>query len=108
MGMGGLLQIEKENRGSPIPLSRLINLTFNADICLLVPQVSNTQELGALLYESEMLSDAAMALLDSTEEGSDYQTALLEVFDKKRQEDFDGVFTSQGYAEPGAGFKEVY
>lgn len=49
MGMDGLLQIEKIHSTGPISLPRLINLTFNADICLLAPQVSNTQELGGLL-----------------------------------------------------------
>ena len=108
MGMDGLLQIEKIHSTGPISLPRLINLTFNADICLLAPQVSNTQELGALLYESEMLSDEAMALLDTTEPGSQFRIALLKVFGQKHQEDFDGVFTSRGYVEPGSEFKEVY
>ena len=65
MGLDCLLQIEKENHTTPFPLSRLINLTFNADICLLAPQVSDPKELGALLYEGEMLSDEAMALVDT-------------------------------------------
>ena len=108
VGMDGLLQIEKIHSTGPISLPRLINLTFNADICLLAPQVSNTQELGALLYEGEMLSDEAMALLDTTEPDSQFQNALLGVFGQKHQEDFDGVFTSQGYVEPGDEFKEVY
>ena len=108
MGLDCLLQVEKENRGSPIPLSRLINLTFNADICLLAPHVSNTQELGALLYESEILSGEAMALVDTTEEGGDFRKRLLEVLGEHHQKEHDGVFTSWGYAEPGADFKEVY
>ena len=108
MGLDGLLQIEKETYGTPIPLPRLINLTFNADIGLLAPQVSNTQELGALLYESEMLSNEAMALLDTTEEGSDFRKQLLEVLGEQHQEEHGGAFTSWGYAEPGPGFKEVY
>ena len=87
MGLDGLLQIEKENHTAPFPLSRLINLTFNADICLLAPQVSNTQELGALLYESEVLPKEAIALLDTTELGSSFQNALLKVFGQKHQED---------------------
>ena len=107
MGLDCLLQVEKENRGSPIPLSRLINLTFNADICLLAPHVSNTQELGALLYESEILSGEAMALVDTTEEGGDFRKRLLEVLGEHHQKEHDGVFTSWGYAEPGADFKEV-
>ena len=107
-GMDALLKMEWEQRSSPIPLERLINLTSNADICLLAPRVSNPQELGALLYESEMLSDEAMALLDTTEEGSGFQERLLELLGEQHQEEHGGVFTSQGYAEPGADFKEVY
>ncbi len=107
MGLDGLLQIEKENHTAPFPLSRLINLTFNADICLLAPQVSDTQELGALLYESEMLSDEAMALADTMED-SDFRERLLELLGEQHQEEHGGVFTSWGYAEPGGDFKEVY
>ena len=108
MGMDGLLQIEMKKYGSPIAVSRLINPTFNADICLLAPQVSNTRELGTLLYEGEMLSNEAMALLDITEKGSDYQKSLLAVFGKKHLEDHSGVFTDRGYVEPGSAFKEIY
>ena len=78
MGLDCLLQIEKENHTTPFPLSRLINLTFNADICLLAPQVSDPKELGALLYEGEMLSDEAMALVDTMDEDSDFRERLLE------------------------------
>lgn len=108
MGLDGLLQIEKENHTAPFPLSRLINLTFNADICLLAPQVSNTQELGALLYEGEMLSEEAMALVDTMEEDSSFRERLLELLGEQHQEEHSGVFTSRGYAEPGSDFKEVY
>ena len=96
------------NKSSPIAVSRLINLTFNADICLVAPRVANTQELGALLYEGEMLSNEAMALLDTTEVDSDYQKSLLAVFGQKHLEDHRGVFTDRGYVEPGNDFKEIY
>ena len=108
MGLDGLLQIESRQHIGPIPLPRLINLTYNADICLLAPQVSNNQELGALLYESEMLPQEAMALLDTTEEDSAYRKDLLEVFGKQYQEAHGGIFTRRGYVEPGNDFKEVY
>lgn len=108
MGLDCLLQIEKENHTTPFPLSRLIILTFNADICLLAPQVSDPKELGALLYEGEMLSDEAMALVDTMDEDSDFRERLLELLGEQHQEEHDGVFTSRGYAEPGGDFKEVY
>ena len=108
MGLDGLLQIEGRQHIGPIPLPRLINLTYNADICLLAPQVSNNQELGTLLYETGMLPQEAMTLLDTTEEGSAYRKDLLEVFGKQYQEDHGGVFTRRGYVEQGNDFREVY
>ena len=108
MGLDGLLRMEQERHTGPIPLSRLINLTFNADICLLAPQVSDTQELGALLFEGEMLTDEAMALLDTTEPNSKYRERLLAVFGEQHMESHGGVFTARGYVEPGGDFKEVY
>ena len=85
MGLDGLLQIEGGRHIGPIPLPRLINLTYNADICLLAPHVFNNQQLGALLYESGMLTQEAMTLLDTTEDGSAYRKDLLEVFGKQYQ-----------------------
>lgn len=108
MGLDGLLRIEKERHTGPIPLSRLINLTFNADICVLAPQVYNFHDLGTLLYESEMLTDEAMALLDTTEPDSKYRERLLEVFGEQHVESHGGVFTARGYVEPGGDIKEVY
>ena len=108
MGLDGLLQIESRQHIGPIPLPRLINLTYNTDICTLAPYVSDIQELGALLYESEVLPKEAIALLDTTESGSAFQDTLLKVFGQKHQEDYGGVFTSRGYVEPGNAFKEVY
>ena len=108
MGLDGLLQIESQQHIGPIPLPRLINLTYNADICLLAPHVSNNQELGALLYESGMLTQEAMTLLDTTEDGSAYRKDLLEVFGKQHQEDHGGVFARRGYVEQGNDFREVY
>ena len=108
MGLDGLLRMERERHTGPTPLSRLINLTFNADICLLAPQVTDTQELGARLFEGEMLTDEAMALLDTTEPDSKYRERLLAVFGEQHMESHGGVFTARGYVEPGGDFKEVY
>ena len=108
MGLDGLLQIEGGRHIGPIPLPRLINLTDNAEICRLAPHVFNNQQLGALLYESGMLTQEAMTLLDTTEDGSAYRKDLLEVFGKQYQEDHGGVYTRRGYVEPGGDFKEVY
>ena len=41
MGLDGLLQIEGGRHIGPIPLPRLINLTYNADICPMFSTISN-------------------------------------------------------------------
>ena len=80
-GMDALLKIKQNHRVAPIPLNQLINLTYNTDICCFAPRVSNHEELGAFLYANEMLSNEAMALLDTTEEGSGFQERLLDCWE---------------------------
>lgn len=105
-GMDALLKIKQNHRVAPIPLNQLINLTYNTDICCFAPRVSNHEELGAFLYANEMLSNEAMALLDTTEEGSGFRERLLELLGEQHQEDHGGVFTDFGYAEMM--FREKY
>ena len=107
-GMEALLKMEQEHHSGPVPLERLINLTYNTDVCCLAPQVSNLQELGAFLYENEMLSKEAMALLDTTEEDSEFRASLLKLLGEQHKEDHGGVFTKRGYAELGGEIRPVY
>ena len=100
--------MEQEHHSGPVPLERLINLTYNTDACCFAPQVFNHEELGEFLYASEMLSDAAMALLDTTEENSGFRERLLELLGEQHQEDHGGVFTDCGYVELGSEIKPVY
>ena len=108
IGLEALLRIEQNQHTGPIPLERLINLTYNTAICLLVPQASTPQELGEFLYENGMFSDEAASLLDTLEKNSRFRAKLLELLGEQHQEEHGGVFTSRGYAEPGGDFKEVY
>ena len=107
-GFEGLIQMERDKITGTIPLPRLINLTFNTDKCCVAANVSNPRELGALLWDSEMLPDEAMALLDQAEPDSEYRNSLLEVFGKKHLEDEGGVITSRGYVEMSGEIQEVY
>ena len=107
-GMEALLKMEQEHHSGPVPLERLINLTYNTDACCFASQVFNHEELGEFLYASEMLSDAAMALLDTTEENSGFRERLLELLGEQHQEDHGGVFTDFGYAELGGEIKDIY
>ena len=107
-GMDALLKIKQNHRVAPIPLNQLINLTYNTDICCFAPRVTNHEELGTFLYENEMLSDEAMALLGTTDEGSGFRERLLELLGEQHQEDHGGVFTDRGYAELGGEIKPIY
>ena len=107
-GMEALLKMEQEQYSGPIPLERLINLTYNTDVCCFAPRVTNHEELGTFLYENEMLSDEAMALLGTTDEGSGFRERLLELLGEQHQEDHGGVFTDRGYAELGGEIKPIY
>lgn len=107
-GMETLLAMEWSRRRGSVSLEHLINLTCNTDACCLAPQVSNLQELGAFLYESEMLTKEAMALLDTTGEGSEFRACLLKLLAEQHKKDHEGVFTSRGYAELGGEIKPVY
>lgn len=99
MGMTALLEMERKNHAMPIPLNRLINLTHNTEACCFAPQVSSHKELGAFLYENEMLSDEAVAMLDVVEEDSGFRERLLELLGEQNQAKHGGVFTNFGYAE---------
>ena len=108
-GFEGLLKMEQERRPGPIPLPKLINLTFNADNCCVASRIFNHKELGALLFDSEMLPDEAAALLETTEPDSEYRNELLALFGKKHLEDEGGVLTSRGfYVELSGELEEVY
>ena len=105
MGMKALLEMERHD--GPIPLSRLIHLTYNTDTCRLMPQLPNDRELGAFLYENRLLSDEAMALLDKIEPDSRFQSRLLVLLGEQHRQDHGGVFTRWGYAEMEGEMREI-
>lgn len=117
---GGGCRIEELERldGRKFALDLILNhlegritpygVVYDTDICCFAPRVSNHEELGAFLYANEMLSNEAMALLDTTEEGSGFQERLLELLGEQHQEDHGGVFTDFGYAELGGEIKDIY
>lgn len=105
----GMMKLEQSHSPGPIPLPRLINLTFNLDNCCVAEGVKDDKALGQFLYENEMFSDKAMQMLDAEEPDSEYAAELLAVLGKKHRELENGVFTSRGYLETtGGDFQEVY
>lgn len=107
-GLEGLVLIARDKTTGTIPLPKLINLTFNTDQCCVASHISNHRELGQLLWDSEMLPDEAMALLDRSEPDSEYRNGLLRLFGEKHLKDEGGVITSRGYVERSGEIREVY
>ena len=107
-GFDDLLKMEQKKTPGAIPLQRLINLTFSTDQCCVAPNVTSHQDLGQFLWESGMLPEQAMALLDTAEQDDAYRNSLLEVFGKKHLEDEGGVITNRGYVKMSGEIQEVY
>lgn len=107
LGFEGLLRMEENDRVGPIPLPRLIDLTFNTELCCVAPGIHSTVELGTFLWETDRLSDGAMRLLDEAEP-KEYRESLLAVFGKKYMDDVGGVMTNRGYVERSGELQKVY
>lgn len=97
--MNALLALEWSRHRGPVPLKRLLDMSYNTDACCIAPRVSNRQELGAFLYENDMLSAEAAALVDTTEPESDFRAELLKLLAGQHLKDHEGAFTSYGYVE---------
>ena len=105
----GLLKMEREaHPGAPLPLPRLINLTFNTDQCCVAACVCGHKELGEFLFDSGMLSGEATALLKTTKPDSEFRDGMLALLGKQHMEEVGGVITSHGYVEMSGEIDEVY
>ena len=107
-GLRGLLHAELAQHSAPIPLPRLINLTFNTDNFSLMPRVFSDKDLGVFLYKNGEFFPELITVIDSAGQGTDLQDVLLTEFGRRHRLAEGGVFTRQGYLKPGTDFKEVY
>ena len=109
IGFEGLLEMEKSKSASPVPLARLINMTFNADDCYVAADARNDCELGMMLFDCEMLSDEAAVLVEALNPVAPHGIELITLLGKQHREDNGGVFTARGYVEYASdSLNEVY
>jgi hypothetical protein len=105
-----MVKIETErNKGQPIPLRRLINLTFSTERCHVVGDIKNDVQLGKFLYENNFLStedaEAVQARIASGKPAND----LLTVLGVEHREATGGMLTASGcYMEFDGDENEVY
>ena len=107
-GLRGLLQAEWAQHRGPIPLPRLIDLTFNTDNFSLMPRIFSDKDLGAFLYKNGEFFPELITVIDSAGQGTDLQDVLLTEFGRRHRLAEGGVFTRHGYLKPGTDFKEIY
>lgn len=103
-----LLKVEAVKHDGPIPLPRLIDLTYNTNICVTFPRVYTDKALGAYLMEHGLLSQEDTRQITLTERPEQKELLLAAAGGLHRME-AGGVFTYWGYAEAtGRCFQEHY
>ncbi|NCB42280.1 MAG: hypothetical protein EOM59_06630 [Clostridia bacterium] len=84
---------ETKGKASPIPMERLINLTYSTSNCHYVREITNDRELGEFVLENGLredlteLSEESISLLDREAIGREHRDATR------------GVITAAGYFE---------
>lgn len=97
------------SNGEPIPLPRLINLTFSTENCHVAGNVANDTQLGKFLYDNEFLSDGTAAAVRERIESGRPASDLLALLGKEHRADTGGVFTATGrYVEFDGSVNEIY
>ena len=105
----GMVRMERERAGVPIPLSRLINISYSLDNCVVAPGVRTDAQLGDFLYENEMLSEDTHDMARMKKVTSRYAEQYMSVLGSVHRAETGGVFAAAGYVENlGNEIKEVF
>ncbi|MDR2087788.1 MAG: hypothetical protein LBP73_00345, partial [Clostridiales Family XIII bacterium] len=97
------------NKGQPIPLPRLINLTFSTENCHVVSDITSDALLGKFLYENDFLSDEDAAAVRARAASGRPASGLLTLLGKEHRESMGGLLTASGcYIEFDGCINEVY
>ncbi len=105
-----MVKIEtRRGGGQPLPLPRLINLTFSIENCHVAGGISNDAALGEFLYETDMLHQGDdTAVFERI--GAELPIAdLCAMLGKEHRDNESGVFTGSGkYVEFDGVVNETY
>jgi hypothetical protein len=111
-GFEAMIILEGRKADQPIPVARLINMTYEADGCVQAGNIRTYAELGQFLFENDMLPEKVLdQTLDLTPAGSFGEKApeeWLTLIGRQHLEANGGVFTKAGYFECPADIPEVY
>jgi hypothetical protein len=105
-----MVEIEvSRNKNNPIPLPRLINLTFNIDNYPVASNITNDAELGKFLYENDFLNSDDVATVQMWLDYNRPMEGLFDLLGYVHRSDNGGAFTNTGrYVEYDGDINEVY
>ena len=97
------------NNGEPIPLPRLINMTFSTENCHVVGDIASDTQLGKFLFENDFFTESdAEAVRARIDAGSPIRD-LFALLGKEHRIANGGVLTASGcYVEYDGSVNEVY
>lgn len=105
---GGMVRIEElQRKNKPVPMHRLINLTFSLGRCPVAYGVHDDEALGKFLYENDMLSDEDHEAAAVKKNIGMYSDEFFAKLGRKHRTQEKGVFIDIGYLESG-GIDKVY
>lgn len=98
----GLVWMEADKNGTPIPVERLINFTHSLENCQIAYEAHNDKSLGKFYMDNDM-TDIPGNLPESVYELLDY-----EAIGRKARMAEGGVFTERGYVVLNGHIAQVY
>jgi len=105
-----MVKIEtRRNNGQPIPLPRLINLTFSIGNCQVVGNITSDALLGRFLFDNDFLSEEDAAAIQTRIDSKQNVSELLATLGKEHRINIGGILTASGcYIEFDGGVNEAY
>jgi hypothetical protein len=111
-GFEAMMLLEERKSGPPIPVARLINMTYEAAGCIQAGNIRTNADLGKLLYENDMLPeevvDQTLALTPTGSFGEEVPVEWLSLLGRQHMESSNGVIAAKGYFECPTDISEVY
>jgi len=97
------------NNGEPLPVQKLINMTFSTDNCHVVGDITSDARLGKFLFDNEFFTDEDVGAVQARIDSGRPVSALLTALGKEHRETNGGVLTASGrYVEYDGSLNEIY
>jgi hypothetical protein len=109
-GFEAMIILEERKSDQPIPVARLINMTYETDNCVYAANICTHADLGLLLFESDMMSDTDYEQIAALKEknGGEIPKEWLALIGRQHLEAKNGIITEKGYFECPNHIPEVF